>query len=464
MTPKGSDLEATDLLEVSTLESGSYVTRSITGQEIIDAASSGVVTSVTGTAPIASSGGTTPAISIATANTSTAGALSSTDWNTFNGKQDALVSGTNIKTVNSTSLLGSGDLAVQATLVSGTNIKTINGTSVLGSGNIAIASGITIGTTAITSGTVGRVLFQGTGNVVSQSANLFFDATNNRLGINTSTPTNPLSVYRSGSANYWNFEPSATGTAPFIQAFWSGAFEFRFNLRTLITVGGLVIDQGLTIFNQSLSSNAGLVVGAFGASGNASVAGGKLQLGSTTDNMLYFQQSGAAARGLVGYASGQSYMQVRVNGATDFTTGTMSTAFFSTGNIGINTTTDAGYKLDVNGTARVATSILVGAGSTQGTMQTGVFRGTYFNDYANNFTIFQVQSNGNASFYQGLAIGTSSNAVASAQVEIVSTTKGFLPPRMTTTQKNAIATPAAGLMVYDTTLNVISYYNGTSWI
>jgi hypothetical protein len=35
---------------------------------------------------------------------------------------------------------------------------------------------------------------------------------------------------------------------------------------------------------------------------------------------------------------------------------------------------------------------------------------------------------------------------------------------MTTTQKNAIASPAAGLMVYDTTLNVISYYNGTSWI
>lgn len=48
------------------------------------------VRDVTGTAPIASTGGTTPAISIATANTSTTGALSSTDWNTFNNKQDAL--------------------------------------------------------------------------------------------------------------------------------------------------------------------------------------------------------------------------------------------------------------------------------------------------------------------------------------------------------------------------------------
>jgi len=48
---------------------------------------SGTVTSVTGTAPVVSSGGTTPAISMAAANTSTNGYLTSTDWNTFNNKQ-----------------------------------------------------------------------------------------------------------------------------------------------------------------------------------------------------------------------------------------------------------------------------------------------------------------------------------------------------------------------------------------
>lgn len=56
-------------------------------------------------------------------------------------KQDALVSGTNLKTVNSTSLLGSGNVSVQPTLVSGTNIKTINNESLLGSGNISIQGG-----------------------------------------------------------------------------------------------------------------------------------------------------------------------------------------------------------------------------------------------------------------------------------------------------------------------------------
>ena len=56
--------------------------------------------------------------------------------NSIATKQDTLVSGTSIKTINSTSLLGSGDISVQESLVSGTNIKTINGTSILGSGDI----------------------------------------------------------------------------------------------------------------------------------------------------------------------------------------------------------------------------------------------------------------------------------------------------------------------------------------
>lgn len=72
---------------------------------------SGTVTAVTGSLPISSTGGTTPNISIAQSNTSTNGFLSSTDWNTFNNKQATLVSGTNIKTINSTSLLGSGDVS-----------------------------------------------------------------------------------------------------------------------------------------------------------------------------------------------------------------------------------------------------------------------------------------------------------------------------------------------------------------
>jgi hypothetical protein len=52
---------------------------------------------------------------------------------------------------------------------------------------------------------------------------------------------------------------------------------------------------------------------------------------------------------------------------------------------------------------------------------------------------------------------------ASAIVQINSTTRGFLPPRMTTTQKNAITTPATGLVLYDSTLNKLCVYTGSAW-
>ena len=77
-------------------------------------------------------------------------------------KQDTLVSGTNIKTVNSTSVLGSGDIAVQATLVSGTNIKTINSTSLLGSGDIATGDVTLNGTQTLTNKTLTDPVITGT--------------------------------------------------------------------------------------------------------------------------------------------------------------------------------------------------------------------------------------------------------------------------------------------------------------
>ena len=68
-------------------------------------------------------------------------------------------------------------------------------------------------------------------------------------------------------------------------------------------------------------------------------------------------------------------------------------------------------------------------------------------------------------FSQSVAINTDGSvAHASAMIDIKSTTKGVLAPRMTTAQRTAIASPAAGLLVYDTDTNSYWYYNGTGWI
>lgn len=82
--------------------------------------------------------------------------------NTLTGVQPTLVSGTSIKTVNSTSLLGSGDVAVQPTLVSGTNIKTVGGQSVLGSGDLVVGGGSWVFLSSVTASSSATVDIEST--------------------------------------------------------------------------------------------------------------------------------------------------------------------------------------------------------------------------------------------------------------------------------------------------------------
>ena len=64
----------------------------------------------------------------------------------------------------------------------------------------------------------------------------------------------------------------------------------------------------------------------------------------------------------------------------------------------------------------------------------------------------------------GVGIGTTTPA-ASALLDVSSTTKGLLPPRMSTAQRDAIASPAAGLIIFNTSTSTskLNTWNGTSW-
>ncbi len=68
-----------------------------------------------------------------------------------------------------------------------------------------------------------------------------------------------------------------------------------------------------------------------------------------------------------------------------------------------------------------------------------------------------------ASTYAQVGIGTTTPDASSA-LDITSTTKGLLIPRMTNVQRDAISSPATGLMIYQTDGTVgFYYYNGSSW-
>lgn len=146
-----------------TQQAGIIAGTGITALNGLSGAVQTISTGTTGTDFNVVSSGTDHKFNIPTASATNRGVLSTTDWSTFNSKQDTLVSGTNIKTINSTSLLGSGD--------------------------IAISSGLTVGTTAIASGTIGGILFQNGSNLLGQDAALFWDNTNKRLGVGATPDT-----------------------------------------------------------------------------------------------------------------------------------------------------------------------------------------------------------------------------------------------------------------------------------
>jgi hypothetical protein len=195
------------------------------------------VTSVTGTAPVVSSGGTTPAISMAAANGSTNGYLTSTDWTTFNNKGSGTVTAVSVVSANGLAGTSSGGATPALTLsttitgllkgngtaisaaTSGTDYApATSGTSILygngagGFSNVTVGSGLSFsaGTLAATTSAPSAP--------VTQTANFTVAATdvwliNNKSG-STCTVTLPTPSTNSGRVLYFqNYQVQALVSA-----------------------------------------------------------------------------------------------------------------------------------------------------------------------------------------------------------------------------------------------------------
>lgn len=207
----------------------------------------GLVSSVTGTSPISSTGGATPAISISQAGASSNGYLSSTDWNTFNNKQPA---GSYLTSVTADSpLSGAGTSAshlviAQATTstsgyLSSTDWNTFNGkapatsgTSILygnGSGgfsNVTIGSGISFtGGTLSATGTGGDVVgpSSATDNALAR-----FDTTTGKLIQNSVVVVNDAGTM--SGVESLTFDGSVPATQP-IGTLWFDSSTDTLNLQ-----------------------------------------------------------------------------------------------------------------------------------------------------------------------------------------------------------------------------------------
>jgi len=224
---------------------------------------------------------------------------------------------------------------------------------------------------------------------------------------------------------------TGTGTTNYVSKFTS----------TTTLGNGLIYDDGT---NVSIGSTTGL--GLFNVSGTKTAATGIGRGINFTPTLT------AAANGdtLVGLDIQPTF----VNGAF---TGVTNGALRVNGNIltSSNSTNDVGSSVNQFLTIWSGTFRSISGGQTRWGATSAY---NFYN--STNFVAQFAANTGNLILQNG---GTFTD-VASSRLTVNSTTQGMLPPRMTTAQKNAIASPATGLIVYDTDLKSLYQYNGTSWL
>jgi len=193
--------------------------------------------------------------------------------------------------------------------------------------------------------------------------------------------------------------------------------------------------------------------------GTATDNGGKLQIkaggAASTDIALRIRNSGDTNDNFIISGSGFSYFK----GGNVDTYISSNTTINSAGRFlvmnSVGSSTQWGYMLQKSGleTARFTTDDANGNLIIQNSWST---YGIAFNTAGANTRMF-ITGTGN------VGIGTTAPNVSSI-LDVTSTTKGFLPPRMANAERLAIVTPAVGLMVYCTDVVEGLYINkSTGW-
>lgn len=162
-------------------------------------------------------------------------------------------------------------------------------------------------------------------------------------------------------------------------------------------------------------------------------------------------------------SSASQLIKVTDDGKMTIGTGTTGTAFLDVAVGG-----GSNPPLRLKGYSDAGTSYLLSAGTESfqdnfkiKMVNGNVSMGTQLNGY--NFALETF--NGTAmTIYNAGNIGIATTSIAaSSLLQMDSTSKGFLPPRMTDAQIRAISTPSAGLMAYNTDLDCPCFYSTLGW-
>lgn len=101
--------------------------------------------------------------------------------------------------------------------------------------------------------------------------------------------------------------------------------------------------------------------------------------------------------------------------------------------------------------------------SASATLQlTAISDGTVTPRYATLYLVSDDANNKDYA-YTNVPLGVGTAPGVSVALDVPSTTRAFRPPVMTTTQRDAIGTPAAGMIIWNSTTTQLEDYNGTAW-
>jgi hypothetical protein len=367
--------------------------------------------------------------------------------------------------------------------VSGSNNSALGSNSAVnnstGSNNTAIGmSALALNTTGSNNTALGYQANVGANNLTNATAigNGAIVSASNTIQLGNANVTN---VNTSGGLTAASITTPIYASTP--QALTDGStvvWNPVLGLNASVTLGG---NRNLTFLSTPIAGSYGTLVVTQDGTGNRTLnlpsAANKV-LGSSSATTIALSTA-AGAKDIVNFYYdgtnyfwnvGQGYGSAAASSTPNLTTGVTGTLTVANGGTGATTLT--GY-VKGSGTATMTASATIPVADITGTLPvanggTGSTNGSITG--TSSITITAGGSNQNVSILPSgtgsVGIGTNSpNSLAI--LDVSSTTKGFLPPRMTYAQKIAIASPPQGLMIYCTncgTNGEPEYYNGTAWV